>query len=117
VPFRSTAEKFADFHRAEGLDVQVIEPQTIYNEFSCGMTDVTAIKIYMKMLYDRAGTDVDAMPDYLMLIGDGNYNQSDINPLSSIYIPSYQSAETNSLTRSYVADDYFGLLDDGESEG
>ncbi len=116
APFRATADKVAAIHRQEGLDVKVVEPQTIYNEFSCGMQDITAIKMFLKMFYDRAGTDTDAMPDYLLLIGDGNYDNSNINPSTSIYLPTFQSAESYSLTQSFVSDDYFGLLDDNESE-
>ncbi|NNC83222.1 MAG: type IX secretion system sortase PorU [Flavobacteriales bacterium] len=116
VPFLATAEKVADVHREEGLSVFVVEPQTIYNEFSCGMQDITAIKMFMKMLYDRADADPTSFPDYLLLIGDGNYDNTDIDPRNSIYLPTYQSAESNSLTQSFVSDDYFGLLDDDEGE-
>lgn len=116
TPFRSTAEKVAEIHRAEGLDVLVVEPQLIYNEFSCGMQDITGIKMFMKMFYDRAGNDSEKMPDYLLLIGDGNYDNTNIDPASSIYLPTYQSAESQSLTQSFVSDDYFGLLDDTEGE-
>lgn len=116
-PFRSAAEKFATLHRNEGLEVAVVEPQQVYNEFSSGVPDITAIKWLMKMLYDRAGTDDAARPDYLFLIGDGNYLQTNLDPQGSPYLLSYQSEESNSLTGSYITDDYFGLLDDGESDG
>jgi len=117
APFRSMAENLADLHRADGLDVYVTTPQPIYNEFSCGTPDITAIKMFMKMLYDRAEGDDALMPDYLLLIGDGTYENLGIDPNSSIYLPTYQSRESNSLTTSYVSDDYFGYLDDSESEG
>jgi hypothetical protein len=116
-PFKATAEKFATLHRNEGLNVVVVEPQQVYNEFSSGVPDITAVKWFLKMFYDRAGTDDDARPDYLFLIGDGNYLQHDLDPASSIYLLSYQSEESNSLTESYISDDYFGLLDDLESDG
>lgn len=116
TPFLSTAEKVADIHREEGLSVVVLEPQAIYNEFSCGMQDITAIRMYLKMLYDRAGSTIDAMPDYFLLIGDGTYDHTEIGPSGSIYLPSYQSLESNTLTGSYVSDDFFGRLDDDETD-
>ncbi len=117
TPFRPTAEKFAELHRSEGLTVLVVEPQEVYNEFSSGVPDITAVKWFMKMFYDRAGEDDAERPDYLMMIGDGENIQRNLDPASSIYLLSYQSEESNSLTSSYISDDYFGLLDDLESDG
>ena len=49
-----------------------LTPQQVFNEFSSGQRDATAIKRYMKMLYDRAGADPNLMPRYLLLFGDGS---------------------------------------------
>ena len=102
---------------SEGLSVRVVTPQQVYNEFSSGTRDATAIKRLMKMLYDRAGSDPQIMPRYLLLFGDGSYNNINLSANNQSYIPSYQTANSSDVSRSYTSDDYFGLLDDGEGEG
>ncbi|MBI5541870.1 MAG: hypothetical protein HY951_17570, partial [Bacteroidia bacterium] len=73
--FISYANSLAEFHRNnDNLSVLVTTPSIIYNEFSSGSPDVTAIKDFMKMLYDRAGTDTSLMPKYLLFYGDGSYD-------------------------------------------
>ena len=47
-------------------EIAVVTDQQIYNEFSSGAKDATAIRMYLKMLYDRAGTNVDELPQYLL---------------------------------------------------
>lgn len=115
--FLDAANALGQFHQDEGLEVVVISTQQIYNEFSCGMRDVTAIKWMMKMLYDRAGSDPDLMPKYLCLFGDGSYDNRSNATSNQNFVPTYESANSWSPVNSYVSDDYFGLLDDGEGEG
>ncbi len=115
-PFLAQAQVLADARTSEGLAVQVVTPQQIFNEFSSGQRDATAIKRYMKMLYDRAGTDPLLMPRYLLLFGDGSYNNVSLFPGNQNLIPSYETANSTDPTRSYVSDDYFALLDDNEGE-
>lgn len=113
------AERLAQAHRdIDGLRVQVVRADQVYNEFSSGTTDATAIRRFMKMLYDRAATDAD-MPSYLLLFGDGLWDnrmvssgQTSRNP--NDYLPCYESENSFSHIYSYVMEDYYGLLDDGE---
>ena len=52
------AERLAEAHRSvDGLRVQIVRADQIYNEFSSGTPDATAYRRFMKMLYDRAATD------------------------------------------------------------
>ena len=114
--FRSEAQQLADRRMSEGLSALVVTPQQIYNEFSSGQRDATAIKRFMKMLYDRAGSDPMLMPRYLLLFGDGSYNNITVSSGNQNYIPSYQTANSYKIIDSYTSDDYFGLLDDAEGE-
>lgn len=114
--FQGEALRLAEQRASEGLSVLMVSPQQVYNEFSCGARDATAIKRFMKMLYDKAGMDEDLMPRYLLLFGDGSYNNWSLAPTNQSYIPSYQTTESLNPTQSYVSDDYFGLLDDSEGE-
>ena len=111
------AERLAAAHRAaDGITVEVVTAQQVYYEFSSGTPDVTAYRRLMKMLYDRATTSEEA-PKYLLLMGDGWYdnrlitfpgrNQDD-------YLLCYESANSVDAIESYVLEDYMGFLDDSE---
>jgi len=114
--FLTQANELADFHREEGLLVEVVLPQQIYHEFSSGNPDITAIKSFCKMFYDRSTNDGD-MLDYLLLLGDASYINNTIDPDTSPLIISYHSQESLNQLSSYITDDYFGFLDDDEGEG
>jgi len=111
--FLSEAEKLAELHRTkDGLSVLIVEPQQIYNEFSGGKPDVAAIRNFMKYLKEQssnASTDL----QYLLLFGEGTFKNRNIPP-DGINILTYQSDNSLEPLNSYVSDDYYGLLDDGE---
>ncbi|MDO4755451.1 MAG: type IX secretion system sortase PorU, partial [Parabacteroides sp.] len=117
--FVEQAERLAEAHRTmDGLNVQVITPEAIYNEFSSGTPDATAYRRFMKMFYDRKTSDLDA-PKYLLLFGDGSYDNRQLTATwkavdMSNMLLTYQT--DNSLDAySYVIDDYFGFLDDADN--
>lgn len=110
------AERLAEAHRTkDNLTVQVVAPETIYNEFSSGTPDATAYRRFMKMFYDRQTSEADA-PKYLLLFGDGSYDNRQLTSAwksvdMSNMLLTYQTA--NSLnSESFVIDDYFGFLDE-----
>ncbi len=113
------AERLAEAHRKrDGLSVLVVSADQIYNEFSSGTRDATAIRRFLKMLYDRATNDSE-MPRYLLLFGDGAWDNRMLSDnwrgsSPDDYLPCFESVESFSATRSFVMEDYFGLLDDGE---
>lgn len=115
------AERLAELHRTRsGLRVKVVRADEVYNEFSSGTPDATAYRRYLKMLYDRTETPEEA-PKYLLLFGDGAW---DNRMLSSAwkgkspddYLLCFEAENSFSATSSYVMEDYFGLLDDGEGK-
>jgi hypothetical protein len=115
--FLEEAKRLAEFRREhDGLDVAVVTQQQVFNEFSSGTPDVTAIRNFMKMFYDRAGGTTGGCR-YLLLMGDGSYDNrgSEDKKFNTNLILTYQSEESLSPTGSYVSDDYFGLLDTDEN--
>ena len=114
--FYSQASDLKTFHESEGLTVNLVTTQQVYNEFSSGMKDVTAIRMFFKMFYDRAGGDTTLMPRYAVLVGDGSYDNKYRLPGNTAFIPTYQSASYGQLyiISSYTSDDYFAMLDDNE---
>ena len=88
----------------------VVTPKQIYNEFSSGMQDVTAIRDFIKHQYDKENSNL----KYLLLFGDGSFDPKDRIQNNTNYIPTYQSLNSTDPTKTYVTDDYFALLDDDE---
>lgn len=111
--FAMQAEKLAVYHRSEGLRVLVATPQQIYNEFSSGNQDITAIRDLMRMLQSRATSTAD-FPKYLLLFGDASYDFKNKIAPNHNFIPIYQSPFSLSLYGSFSSDDYFGFLDENE---
>jgi len=114
--FLSEAERLADFHRqneTNPLTVRIVTPDQVYNEFSSGAQDVSAIRDFMRMLYDRSNNWQD-YPRYLLLFGDASYDYKDRLPGNTNYVPTYESVQSLVPTISYASDDYFGLLDPNE---
>ena len=92
------------------MDVSVVKTNEIYNEFSSGMPDATGIRNFIKMCYER-----DDKLKYIQLFGDGSYDNRDINSLGKNFIPTYQSDNSLVPVNSFVTDDYYVMLDEGES--
>jgi len=116
--FLEQSQRLADLHYAtDGLKSLVVTPQKIYNEFSGGNQDVTAIKQFLMMFYNRA-VSAEEFPKYLLLMGDASYKNRGRSTVGNTnFVVSYESANGISYINSYVSDDYFGLLDESEGEG
>ena len=144
-PFKAAAQRLADHRtRHDNLRVAVVTTTEVYNEYSSGGQDVTAIRDLMKQVYDRAPAGKFIQ---LLLFGDASYDYkssafNDKNfepawwanrtPFSSStnfdaknqnFVPTYESRESLAPfyggyfgQASYSSDDYFALLDDDEGE-
>lgn len=109
--FLNQAGTLADFHYNEdGLNVIIVTPQQIYNEFSSGSQDIVAIRDFVRMMYEKAPTTSD-IPKYLLLFGDGSYDNKNRVVGNTNFIPTYQSPNSIDVVGSLVSDDYYGLLD------
>lgn len=111
--FLEQANALAELHRtADSLTVSVATTEEIFNEFSSGAQDVSAIRDFIKMFYDR-GSDSSPFPKYLLLVGRGSYNlKATIN--NTNFVPAYESLNSADPTSSYSSDDFYCLLDDNE---
>lgn len=111
--FKTQAEHLAQFHRnTSGLKTLVVTNEEVYNEFSCGTPDVTALKSMLRHFYhNKSITDT---LKYLLLFGDGSYDNKSQNSSNSNKILTYQSDGSISVSGTFVSDDYYGLLDDNE---
>jgi hypothetical protein len=110
--FLSSANRLAQFRNThDNMDVEVVTPEQIYNEFSSGAQDVTAIRDFMQMLYDRK-TTVDSTK-YLLILGDCSYDYKNRIAGNTNFVPIYESRQSMHPTETYSSDDYFGFLDYG----
>lgn len=110
--FMNAASQLAAFHELQyNRTVKILTPEQVYNEFSSGKQDVSAIRDYLKMHYDRSGK---TKPGFVLLFGDGSYDYKSITHKEGNFVPTYQSRNSESTTRSYASDDFFGMLDDDE---
>jgi len=111
----SQASELAEIHRTnDGLSVNLVTTDQVYNEFSSGNRDVSAIRNFMRMFYNR--TTIDDSLRYLLLFGDGSFDNLSDKRGNTNLIPTYQSQESINKTSSFVSDDFFGLLDENEGE-
>lgn len=116
---QSYAEELAQIHLDDsGLTSLIVNPEDIYNEFSSGKPDISAYRRFVKMFYDRAASNEDK-PKYLLLFGDGTYDNRLISSLWSSdeknsMLLTYQTTTSVDEMSSYVTDDYLGFLDDSE---
>ena len=112
--FTAQANRLANLHRDAGLIVHVVNTDQIFNEFSSGMLDPTAIRMFAKMFYDRGTLNPSERPKYLCLFGDGTFDPKNRVPNNNNYIPTFQVLGGENHIASLVTDDYYGMLDDLE---
>ncbi|MDR2928265.1 MAG: type IX secretion system sortase PorU [Cytophagaceae bacterium] len=111
--FHTQAQELADLHfQYHGLNTVIVTPEQIYNEFAWGHQDPVAIRSFAKMIYDRNGGI-----KYLLLFGDGSFDNRGIKPDNKYHQYNIVTCETGYSTgdSSYATDDWFGFLDDNES--
>ena len=109
------ALRLASYHTAKGgLQVLVTDVAAIYNEFSSGAADPTALRDFVKMFYDRAGRNASRRPRYLLLFGDASYDYRNRFKRGGNLVPAYESSASTDPLATYTSDDFFGFLDDEE---
>ncbi|MGB0346843.1 MAG: C25 family cysteine peptidase, partial [Balneolaceae bacterium] len=113
--FKPYADELAQYRSNDNLTPLVITQAEILNEFSGGVKDPTAIRNFLKFLWDKAITDGQNLPKYLLLFGDTTYDTKGIVENSfTNHILTYQSPNSLSRIGSYASDDYFGFMDNNE---
>lgn len=116
--FLDQAEEWANYRQQkDNFETVVVTQNQIFNEFSGGVPDVTAIRDYIKFLYDRAHNSGQEPLQHLLLFGGATFDFKNIleGPLAN-HVFTFQSDESLHRINSYGSDDYFGLLGDDEGE-
>lgn len=113
--FVGQAQRLAGLHQANGTSTEVVTTEQVFNEFSSGMQDATAIKRFMKMFYDRANGNPADQPKNLLLFGDATYDPKNRMSNNNYFVPTYEFLYSEDHIGNMVTDDYFGILNDGGS--
>ena len=114
--FISYAQRVADLHLSDdGTTSRIVTPGQIYNEFSGGIPDAVALRNFMRMMRVK-GNNSSAPLKYLLLFGDGSFENKTPPPRNTSFIPTWQSVNSHIGVLSFTSDDFYGLLDDGEGE-
>ena len=92
----------------------VVTTDQVYNEFSSGSPDPTAIRDFVKMYYDKFKNIPSDKPKYLLLFGDASYDYKDRLLNNTNFVPAYQNNISLDILSTYTTDDFFGFLDDKE---
>lgn len=110
--FLEQARQLAAFREShDGLSVAVVTPSQIYNEFSSGRQDITAIRDFIRYLYTQNKT-----LQYVLLLGDASYDYKNRVSGNTNFVPIYESRESLHPIFSYSSDDYYGFMDEEEGE-
>lgn len=113
----SAARKLANYRASEeGMRVEVVDPEKIYNEFSSGVADINAFRKFLKMLYDRGSAGNGSVPRYALLFGRSSFDNRRLTSATSTLtyplLPQWQTYDGMDDDKSFPTDDILGFLDD-----
>ena len=85
--FLSQIQPLASFRVSQGLRVQIVDIQDIYDEFNGGVLSPEAIKSFLAYAYDQWAAPA---PSFVLLVGDGSYDYKNaLGWNEDTYIPPY----------------------------
>lgn len=125
--WKSEAERLADYHRTDPvspLNVVVLTPQAVYNEFSSGTPDAQAFRKCLKMFYDRSAAAPQVAGDvsggslrYALFMSRPTYDPrrltTTVAALGYPMLPAWSTDRGLSDNDSYNSDDILAFLEDG----
>jgi hypothetical protein len=94
------------------IAVAIIPVHKIYNEFSSGRQDVTAIRDFIRHVYLKDPAKL----KNVLFIGRGSYDFKDRISANTNFVPTYESRNSLHPLATYSSDDYFGFMEDSEGE-
>ena len=108
--FLEQAERLKAIHAVydPDLNIKIATPQQIYNEFSCGAVDVSAIRDYCRMLYNHSRP-----LRYLLLFGDASFDYKDRSGTAT-FVPTFEMVQASDIHSTFVTDDFFSFMDENE---
>lgn len=109
--FKSEAQRLKTHREVNnGLEVTIATIDEVYNEFSGGKQDVTAIRDFTKFLYDKNPSKLKS----LLLVGKCSYDYNDVLVDNKNFVPTYQSRNSLHPLLTYSSDDFFAFMENLE---
>ena len=88
----------------------VADVNQIYNEFSGGVTDVTAIRDFLYYAYRNYWP----APQFVLMLGQASFDYKGILGVQSSFVPTWETPESLDDLGSYGTDDYFAKFGDND---
>ena len=104
--FRDAANNLKNYKENQApvtISTYVADVDEIYNEFSGGILDPTAVRDFIKYAFDNW----QIKPEYVLLFGKGTYDYKNVESYGDNFVPTWQSIESLALVDSYTTDDFF----------
>lgn len=96
------AQRLANYHQTKNnYKVEIVDVNKVYEEYSSGSKDLTAIRDFVTRLNTPAGR-----LKYVFILGDASYDYKNRVPNNTNVVPSYQSEHSSDYVASFVTDDY-----------
>ena len=108
--FLNQANELKDHKASQGISTQVVSTTQVFNEFSSGKKDISAIRDFAKYLYENAGLK------HMLLFGKGTYDYKNIDEKNNSFVPIYESRNSLSPLYTYGSDDYLGFMENDEGD-
>ncbi len=106
--FVSEADRLQAYREQhDKLKSLVVTTDQIFNEFSVGMLDPTAIRDFLKY----AQTNWSDTLRYVLLFGAGSYDYKKIKSQVTNWVPPYETVESNDQIYTLASDDSYVTLD------
>jgi Peptidase family C25 len=107
------AERLVDHRQSfSSISSAIVTPQQIYNEYSGGRQDVSAIRDFIRDVYQKSGGSL----QYVLLFGRASYDYKDREVGNTNLVPTYESRNSLSPLETYSSDDFYGFLEGFEGE-
>ncbi len=97
----------------QGLNVKVVTTDRIYEEFSSGRQDISAIRNFIRYVYSNA-SDPSKRIKYVGIMGDTSIDYKNRLTNNNNIVPTYQTQTGTSISNSFMSDDFFGNMDELE---
>lgn len=113
--FIDQANELAEYHKQNSnLDVFVTTLEPIYHEFSSGKQDVSALRDFVRAIYQNS--DDNKKLKYLLLFGDASMDYLKRESNNTNMVPTWQTYESFNPISSIATDDFFGFFDENEGD-
>lgn len=111
--YMESAKKYQQFQQRQfGRQVMLVNAREVYNDFSGGQSTPIAFRNFLVHLRSKAIQNKVKAPEYLLLLGMGNFNPKKLN--LNFELPVYENDNSTSILSSFSTDDFFSILSTGD---